>query len=60
MEPMCRTLMERIVESIYDAGFHPAELEGSRTGVIINANNTDYQRILFKDDLGFQNYAMTG
>lgn len=60
MDPMSRLVLERVIESIYDAGVHPSELEGTRTGVYLSTINTDCQSMLFKDDLGSQNFAVTG
>lgn len=60
MDPMCRLVLERVVEAIYDAGVHPSELEGTRTGVFLSTTNTDCQRMLFREDLGSKNYALTG
>lgn len=60
MEPMCRTLMERVVEAIYDAGINPVELEGTKTGVFVATINSDCQHELMRHDLEPKNYAFTG
>lgn len=60
MDAMSRTIMQRVVEAIYDAGFHPSELEGTNTGIIIATNNSDGQTAFYRNDLGPQNFALTG
>lgn len=60
MDPMARLLLERAEEAILDAGVHPSELAGTRTGVFISTINSDCQRMLYRDDLGPQNFALTG
>lgn len=60
MDPLCRLVLERSVEAIFDAGVNPAELEGTNTGVFMTCTNTDCQSILFQDDLGPNNHALLG
>lgn len=60
MDPMSRIIMEKAVEAILDAGFHPFEFEGTRTGVFVTTLNSDSQPLLYRHDLEHQNYVLTG
>lgn len=59
MEPMSRIIMEKVIEAIMDAGFHPSEFEGTKTGVFVTATNSDSQRLLYEEMLG-RNYLLIG
>lgn len=60
MDPLCRLPMESAIEAIYDAGVHPAELEGTSTGVLVAVGNSDTQRVYFKEDLNKENHVALG
>lgn len=60
LDPMCRLLLERVVEAIMDAGVHPSELEGTRTGIFNATAVSEGMRTLFRDDLGPNNHAILG
>lgn len=40
MDPQLRWLFETVYESIFDSGFNPAELKGSKTGVFIGTTTS--------------------
>lgn len=60
MEPMYRSLMERVVEAIFDAGVNPKELEGTNTGVYVSTINSDCQGEMMRHDLKQNCQAITG
>lgn len=59
MEPMSRIVLEKAVEAIMDAGFHPSEFEGTRTGLFVSSVNSD-RNIQYDENLGRQHYTITG
>ena len=34
--PLCRMIMEKVMESILDAGYNPDDLKGTKTGVFLS------------------------
>lgn len=57
---MARIYLEKAVEAIFDAGLHPSELEGTRTGVYVGAISGENDRAWYFDDLAPQTFAVTG
>lgn len=43
IDSMCRGLMEKVFEAIFDAGVNPKEIEGTKTGVYIAASSSECQ-----------------
>ncbi|KAK5638074.1 hypothetical protein RI129_012369 [Pyrocoelia pectoralis] len=43
LHPACRMLLETTVEAIIDAGFHPSDLKGTKTGVFIGGIMVGYE-----------------
>lgn len=60
MDPMSRIIMEKVIEAIEDAGFHPSEIEGTRTGVFVTTINSDSHRLKYEYILGKKHFALTG
>ncbi|WP_017614008.1 type I polyketide synthase [Nocardiopsis salina] len=49
MDPQHRMLLQTTWHALEDAGMAPADLKGSRTGVIVAISNSDYARLLEED-----------
>lgn len=61
MDPMVRIFQEKAMEAIYDAGFHPSELEGTKTGVYVGViTNENDKSSYFDNNLSSQTFAVTG
>ncbi|XP_045465555.1 fatty acid synthase-like [Harmonia axyridis] len=60
MDPMARIILEKTIEAIFDAGLHPSELEGTRTGVFIGVCFAESEREVFFEFQEPQTFAMTG
>lgn len=60
IDPMCRMLLERTVEALFDAGVHPSELENTRTGVFIGTCASESEKTWFYDKLIEKHFAVTG
>ncbi|XP_076267679.1 fatty acid synthase-like [Rhynchophorus ferrugineus] len=56
MDPMTRVFMEVAMEAIFDAGLHPSDLEGSRTGVFVGSCFSETEQSLYK----LRSFAITG
>lgn len=41
LDPTIRMALEKAVEAILDAGVHPSELEGTKTGVFVGSSTTE-------------------
>ncbi|KAF7272913.1 hypothetical protein GWI33_014349 [Rhynchophorus ferrugineus] len=60
MDPMCRLILEVAMEAVLDAGIHPADLEGTNTGVFIGVCFSESMKSWFYDKLTCDTYAITG
>ncbi|XP_045466442.1 fatty acid synthase-like [Harmonia axyridis] len=60
MDPMARIFLEKAIEAIFDAGFHPSELEGTNTGVFVGTCFAESEKDWFFLNLDPQQYAITG
>jgi len=60
MDPQVRMLLESTYETIVDAGFNPAELRGTRTGVFIGVSNSETEDYLSADPDRVNGYGLTG
>lgn len=60
MDSMCRLLMEKTVEAIYDAGLHPIDLENTRTGVFLGVCFSESEKLWFYQNLVSNNFCVTG
>ncbi|XP_031331261.1 fatty acid synthase-like isoform X1 [Photinus pyralis] len=60
MDPMARMQLERTIEAILDAGYHPEELKGTRTGVFIGMSESEADEMLFYPNLTSPNFGGTG
>ncbi|KAJ8946541.1 hypothetical protein NQ318_004677, partial [Aromia moschata] len=60
LDTMGRLLQEKAVEAIFDAGLHPADLEGTRTGVFLGICFSESDKSWFCDNLTSHTYAFTG
>ncbi|KAL0872273.1 hypothetical protein ABMA27_004663 [Loxostege sticticalis] len=60
MDPQLRLLLESTHEAIIDAGFNPAELRGSRTGVYVGVSNSESEEMWTQDPDKINGYGLTG
>ncbi|XP_063827966.1 fatty acid synthase [Ostrinia nubilalis] len=60
MDPQLRLLLESTHEAIVDAGYSPAELRGSRTGVYVGVSNSESEEMWTQEPDKINGYALTG
>ncbi|XP_052131364.1 fatty acid synthase-like [Frankliniella occidentalis] len=60
MDPQLRMLLELTYEAIVDAGFNPAELRGTRTGVFIGVSSSESDEYWTQDPDRVNGYGLTG
>jgi len=60
MDPQLRLLLEVTYEAIFDSGFNPNELRGTRTGVFIGSSSADALHAFSTNPEELSGYSMTG
>ncbi|XP_059048228.1 fatty acid synthase-like [Achroia grisella] len=60
MDPMCRVILEKAYEAIFDAGLNPEDLRNTRTGVFVGSCFSESEKTWFYDKMHFNNYAIVG
>lgn len=60
MDPQLRLLLEITHEAIVDAGYAPAELRGSSTGVFVGVSNSETEERWTEEPAKINGYALTG
>ncbi|KAJ8962423.1 hypothetical protein NQ317_010394 [Molorchus minor] len=60
LDTLARQVQEKTIEAIYDAGLHPSDFEGTKTGVFIGVCATENEKCWCYDNLGSRTYAITG
>lgn len=60
MDPMVRLFLEVAVEAVFDAGIHPDELVGTRTGVFVGVCFSESEKTWFTEKVGENSNAFTG
>ncbi|KAL3270433.1 hypothetical protein HHI36_020988 [Cryptolaemus montrouzieri] len=60
LDPMVRIFLEKTVEAILDAGLHPSELEGTKTGVFVGSCFSESEKDWFFDNVEPQQFGITG
>ncbi|XP_059048171.1 fatty acid synthase-like [Achroia grisella] len=60
MDPMCRIILEKTYEAIYDAGMNPEELRNTRTGVFIGSCFSESEKTWFYEKMHVNNYGIVG
>ncbi|XP_047362256.1 fatty acid synthase-like [Vespa velutina] len=58
MDPMGRILFEHTYEAIVDAGIHPKDLRGTRTGVFLGSCFSDAEKTWFYDKLQINGFGI--
>lgn len=60
MDPQQRILLEEVWRLFEDAGYSPASVSGSRTGVFIGVGNSDYNQLVSESGINIDSYTATG
>ncbi len=60
MDPQHRLLMESAWEALENAAIAPASLRGSQTGVFVGIGNSDYWRMVYRDQERIDAYSALG
>ena len=60
MDPQLRLMLEATYETIVDAGYNPAELRGSHTGVYVGVSNSEAEEFWLRNPDQVDGYALTG
>ncbi|KAK5637947.1 hypothetical protein RI129_012242 [Pyrocoelia pectoralis] len=60
MDPVSRLLLEGAIEAVLDAGYHPDELKGTRTGVFTAACIAETEKSWFFKNLVSPNFGGSG
>lgn len=60
MDPSCRQLLERSLEAILDAGYHPSELRETRTGVYVGTCVSETEKFIFYSKPMENGFGITG
>ncbi|MFF5448537.1 type I polyketide synthase [Streptomyces sp. NPDC012888] len=60
MDPQQRLFLEVAWEALEDAGLTREQLQGSRTGVFVGANNVDYLHMQLQEPAGVDTYTVIG
>lgn len=60
MDPQQRLFLETVWHTIEHAGYRPADLSGTKTGLFVGVSTLDYSEILKKSDAPNEAHAATG
>jgi acyl transferase domain-containing protein/SAM-dependent methyltransferase len=60
MDPQQRILLQTVWKTIEDAGYQPADLAGSKTGVFVGVTTADYAELLKNGTVDIEAYTSTG
>ncbi|XP_018574566.1 fatty acid synthase-like, partial [Anoplophora glabripennis] len=60
LDAMARIFQEKAIEAIFDAGLHPTELQGTKTGVYVGVCSSENDKAWYFDNLNPQTFAVTG
>uniref|UniRef100_A0A8D8PNC5 Fatty acid synthase n=1 Tax=Cacopsylla melanoneura TaxID=428564 RepID=A0A8D8PNC5_9HEMI len=60
MDPQLRMLLECTYEAVVDAGYNPAEIKGSKTGVFVGVSNSESEEFFTVDPEKINGYGLTG
>src|SRR5262249_54349481 len=60
MDPRQRLLLETVWSTIENAGYSPAELAGTNTGLFVGVGSNDYSEVLRAANVEFTAHASTG
>ncbi|XP_046964245.1 fatty acid synthase-like [Vanessa cardui] len=60
MDPMCRILLEKTYEAIFDAGLNPNELRNTKTGVFIGTCFSESEKAWLYDKAEINQFGISG
>ncbi|KAF9408342.1 hypothetical protein HW555_011931 [Spodoptera exigua] len=60
MDPMCRMMLEKAYEAVFDAGMNPKELREKKVGVFIGACFSESEKTWFYEKMVINNHGISG
>ncbi|CAH1131325.1 unnamed protein product [Ceutorhynchus assimilis] len=60
LDPLCRIFLEVAIEALFDAGVHPSELKGTKTGVFVGDCLSESEHYWYRDNLVPKGFAILG
>ncbi|KAF9794028.1 hypothetical protein SFRURICE_010511, partial [Spodoptera frugiperda] len=60
MDPMCRMMLEKVYEAVFDAGMNPKKLRGRKVGVFMGTCFSESEKMWFYEKMQINNYGISG